>query len=63
MTEQQFQYQLNQWLDSTQYKENNETKEKDMDWSLTTEVIGVSLASYGLFLIFPPISFIALGGF
>jgi len=38
-------------------------KKKDIDWSLSTEVIGVSLASYGLFLIFPPISFIALGGF
>jgi hypothetical protein len=33
------------------------------DWSLTTEVIGVSLASYGLFLVFPPIAFIALGAF
>ncbi len=38
-------------------------KKKDIDWSLSTEVIGVSLAAYGLFLIFPPISFIALGGF
>ncbi len=34
-----------------------------IDWSLTTEVVGVGLAAYGLFLIFPPISFIALGGF
>jgi hypothetical protein len=34
-----------------------------IDWSLTTEIIGVALAAYGLFLIFPPISFIALGGF
>ena len=38
-------------------------KKPKLDWSLTTEVIGVSLASYGLFLIFPPISFIALGSF
>ena len=38
-------------------------KTPDMDWSLTTEVLGVGLASYGLFLIFPPISFIALGAF
>jgi len=38
-------------------------KKPEIDWPLTTEVIGVSLASYGLFLIFPPISFIALGGF
>jgi len=38
-------------------------KKKDIDWSLSTEVIGVSLAAYGLFLIFPPISFIALGAF
>lgn len=35
----------------------------NIDWSLVTEVTGVTLASYGLFLIFPPISFIALGGF
>jgi hypothetical protein len=39
------------------------TKKPNIDWSLTTEVLGVALASYGLFLIFPPISFIALGGF
>jgi len=38
-------------------------KKPKIDWSLTTEVIGVALASYGLVLIFPPISFIALGGF
>lgn len=38
-------------------------KKPEIDWSLTTEVIGVSLTTYGLFLIFPPISFIALGGF
>jgi len=38
-------------------------KKPKIDWSLTTEVIGVSLTTYGLFLIFPPISFIALGGF
>ena len=34
-----------------------------VDLSLLTEIIGVSLATYGLFLIFPPISFIALGAF
>jgi len=39
------------------------TKKPNIDWSLTTEVIGVGLAAYGLFLIFPPVSFIALGGF
>jgi hypothetical protein len=38
-------------------------KKPKMDWSLTTEILGVSLTTYGLFLIFPPISFIALGGF
>jgi len=38
-------------------------KKPNIDWSLTTEVVGVALASYGLFLIFPPVSFIALGGF
>ena len=34
-----------------------------VDLSLLTEVVGVSLATYGFFLIFPPISFIALGAF
>jgi len=34
-----------------------------VDLSLLTEIVGVSLATYGLFLIFPPISFIALGAF
>jgi len=38
-------------------------KRPKTDWSLVTEVLGVSLASYGLFLILPAISFIALGGF
>jgi hypothetical protein len=38
-------------------------KKPKIDWSLTTEVLGVTLTTYGLFLIFPPISFIALGGF
>jgi hypothetical protein len=34
-----------------------------INWSITTEVIGISLTSYGLFLILPAMSFIALGGF
>lgn len=38
-------------------------KRPKTDWSLVTEVLGVSLTSYGLFLIFPPIAFIALGSF
>ena len=38
-------------------------KKPKIDWSLTTEVLGVTLTTYGLFLIFPTISFIALGGF
>ena len=38
-------------------------KKPKIDWSLTTVVLGVTLTTYGLFLIFPPISFIALGGF
>jgi len=38
-------------------------KKPTIDWSLVTEFTGVALTSYGLFLIFPPISFIALGGF
>jgi hypothetical protein len=38
-------------------------KKPKIDWSLLTEIVGVSLTTYGLFLIFPPISFIALGAF
>ena len=34
-----------------------------INWPITTEIVGVSLASYGLFLIFPPVAFIALGSF
>jgi len=38
-------------------------KKPKIDWTLLTEVVGVSLTTYGLFLIFPPMSFIALGAF
>jgi hypothetical protein len=38
-------------------------KKPKIDWTLLTEIVGVSLTTYGLFLIFPPISFIALGAF
>lgn len=38
-------------------------KKPKIDWSVTTEIIGVGLTTYGLFLIFPPVSFIALGSF
>jgi hypothetical protein len=38
-------------------------KTPTIDWSTTTEVIGVVLVTYGIFLIFPPLSFIALGSF
>jgi uncharacterized membrane protein len=34
-----------------------------INWPITTEIIGVSLASYGLFLILPAIALIALGSF
>lgn len=34
-----------------------------INWPIVTEIIGVSLASYGLFLILPAIAFIALGSF
>lgn len=33
------------------------------DWSLLTEIAGVGLATYGLYLISMPIAFIALGVF
>jgi len=38
-------------------------KRLTIDWPLTTEVVGIGLVTYGVFLIFPPASFIALGGF
>jgi len=34
-----------------------------IDWSTTTEVVGLGLLSYGVFLIFPPLAFITLGSF
>jgi hypothetical protein len=38
-------------------------KRPKINWPITTEIIGVSLASYGLFLVFPPVAFVALGSF
>ena len=38
-------------------------KQPKINWPIATEIVGVSLASYGLFLIFPPVAFIALGSF
>jgi len=38
-------------------------KKPNIDWSLTTEVVGVGLVGYGLFLILPALSFIAVGAF
>jgi hypothetical protein len=38
-------------------------KKLKIDWSVITEITGVGLATSGLFLIFPPVSFIALGLF
>lgn len=38
-------------------------KKLKIDWSVVTEVTGVGLTTYGLFLVFPPVSFIALGLF
>lgn len=34
-----------------------------IDWSTTTEVVGLAFLSYGVFLIFPPLAFITLGSF
>ncbi len=38
-------------------------KKLRIDWSLLTEIAGVGLATYGLYLISMPIAFIALGSF
>ncbi len=38
-------------------------KKFKIDWSLLTEIAGVGLATYGLFLISMPLAFIALGTF
>jgi uncharacterized membrane protein YpjA len=38
-------------------------KRPKIDWSLLTEIAGVGLATYGLYLISMPIAFIALGAF
>lgn len=38
-------------------------KKPKIDWSLITEIAGVGLATYGLYLISMPIAFIALGTF
>ena len=38
-------------------------KKLKIDWSLLTEITGVGLATYGLYLISMPIAFIALGSF
>jgi hypothetical protein len=38
-------------------------KKPKIDMSLVTEIAGVALAGYGLFLILPALSFIAVGVF
>jgi len=38
-------------------------KKLRIDWSLLTEIAGVGLATYGLYLISVPLAFIALGAF
>jgi len=38
-------------------------KKPNIDYSLVTEFIGVGLAGYGLYLIAPALSFIAIGSF
>jgi len=38
-------------------------KKPKLDWSLITEIAGVGLATYGLYLISVPLAFIALGAF
>jgi hypothetical protein len=34
-----------------------------IDWSTTIEVVGLSLVTYGVYLLFPPAAFITLGSF
>jgi hypothetical protein len=34
-----------------------------INWPIATEIVGVSLVSYGLFLILPALAFIVLGSF
>ena len=38
-------------------------KKPNIDYSLVMEIIGVGLAGYGLYLIAPALSFIAIGSF
>jgi hypothetical protein len=38
-------------------------KKPNIDYSLVTEFIGVGLLGYGLYLILPALSFIAVGAF
>jgi hypothetical protein len=38
-------------------------KKPNIDMSLVTEIVGVALAGYGLFLILPALSFISVGVF
>lgn len=34
-----------------------------VDWSTSIEVVGLSLVTYGVYLLFPPLAFITLGSF
>lgn len=38
-------------------------KKPNVDYSLVTEVIGVGLAGYGLYLVLPALAFVAVGAF
>lgn len=38
-------------------------KKPKIDWSLITELVGIGLAGYGLYLVLPALSFIAVGLF
>jgi hypothetical protein len=38
-------------------------KKPNIDMSLVTEIVGVGLAGYGLYLVLPALSFIAVGMF
>jgi len=38
-------------------------KKPNIDMSLVTEIVGVGLAGYGLYLVLPALSFIAVGVF
>jgi hypothetical protein len=38
-------------------------KKLKIDWPLVTEIVGIGLVGYGLYLVLPAFSFIAVGAF